>query len=351
MWTPVDVRFKDILESLPRHRRLMREDLLLLQAKAVDDAEALARDEYRRSADERLRAEESRLKISRIEQQTSEMKARLTLEGKEKRAPTPGSRQYRHSKNGLIYIDSMNFFLHLSVLVQMSSRYTRLLDKIAFCKINGTGQPRASQTELIGLIQLCVQEIEHVYFIFDGVDECSDGQALLKAISYIASFSTTRVLLSSRPIVLQLHQSTREEQRLSLRRRHIKEDIRTYFSHKIATLVEDGYLEQDPVHTLDALVEPLVSGADGMFLWATPMIKLLRSPVLCTSRRHKIITDIIHPEGLDKMYDRVLLVIAESGTLERNTAKQIFYWLAFATRPVLQLSNEFLRDITRLVRE
>ena len=64
------------------------------------------------------------------------------------------------------------------------------------------------------------------------------------------------------------------------------------------------------------------------------MIKLLHCPILTPARRLAMITSIIHPEGLDKMYNRVLSLVAESAGLEKAVAKKVFCWLAFAKAPV-----------------
>jgi hypothetical protein len=64
------------------------------------------------------------------------------------------------------------------------------------------------------------------------------------------------------------------------------------------------------------------------------MIRLLHSPVLTPSRKLQMISKIVYPEGIEKMYCRILSIIEESGELQVAAAKQIFCWLAFAKVPL-----------------
>ena len=219
----------------------------------------------------------------------------------------------------------------LSQILHLNRDNQQIIDKFTFCNMNSSLQPRASQKELIGLLQLCGQELRRTYIVLDGVDECSDKDGLLGVIANISTFGSIRILLLSRPSVLGLYQKTTDEQRLQVTRAAIHDDIKTYLTSKVSQLIEENYL---PNVSLQELVEHLLSGADGMFLWGKLMIKLLRSPVLTPSRRRRMIQDISFPEGLEKMYNRILSLVSESSNLEVEAAKHVFCWLAFAKAPV-----------------
>jgi hypothetical protein len=74
MWTPVDVRFKEVLQALRRHQQLVKDELSILQAKAANDAEVAAQQERYLAARERRMAETERQKITEILQQTEDIK-------------------------------------------------------------------------------------------------------------------------------------------------------------------------------------------------------------------------------------------------------------------------------------
>ena len=79
MWTPVDVRFKDVLESFKRYRRLVQDELIILQAKASNDAKTAAEFEDSLAAEERRRADKDRDKMSELRQQTADIKEALGI--------------------------------------------------------------------------------------------------------------------------------------------------------------------------------------------------------------------------------------------------------------------------------
>lgn len=71
MWTPVDVRFNDLLQRFRRHQQFVKDELALQQAKLANEAEIaaacerrLAADERRLAAEERFHAEQARLKLN-----------------------------------------------------------------------------------------------------------------------------------------------------------------------------------------------------------------------------------------------------------------------------------------------
>jgi hypothetical protein len=82
MWTPVDVRFKEVLQTLKRQQQLVHDELTILQAKAANDAEAAAKHERVLAAEERRIAEAERQKTLQILQQADEIKGVLKDERK-----------------------------------------------------------------------------------------------------------------------------------------------------------------------------------------------------------------------------------------------------------------------------
>jgi hypothetical protein len=149
----------------------------------------------------------------------------------------------------------------LSQLLHNNRHNENIINKFAFQMIQGTGQPNASQCDLIELLHLCCQDLGQVHMVLDGIDECLDIRALLKAVAKISALPAVRILLLGRPSTPTLHQKTKREQRIELSRSSVNDDIRAYLSTKITTLIEDGDL---PDVELQTLVDPLVSGADGM---------------------------------------------------------------------------------------
>lgn len=95
-------------------------------------------------------------------------------------------------------------------------------------------------------------------------------------------------------------------------------------------LVEDELLP----HTAEPsrLVDHLIQGADGMFLWARLMMAYLNSTSLTQAQRFRTITDVTLPEGLDDMYGRILKLIVKFYPEERRLARQALLWLTYPKR-------------------
>lgn len=196
---------------------------------------------------------------------------------------------------------------------------------------NCAGQLQASRLELIDLLKLCCEELGNVYLIIDGIDECSDSQDLLKLLRSIDSCSSAKMILVSRPNMSNMRRALAISQRVTMDKHAVSDDIRAYFSHCIDSLIDSDDL---PAADPSTLVDHLARGADGMFLWATLMIKHLHSVVLTPEKRLSIIEQVTYPEGLDKMYDRILDLIAQSTSLEQTVAQQVFCWLTCCRQPL-----------------
>jgi len=106
------------------------------------------------------------------------------------------------------------------------------------------------------------------------------------------------------------------------------------------TFIEEDLLPEDS--DISELVDHLVKGADGMFLWARLMINYLSSPALTPFQRIKTILRVIMPEGLDNMYRRISDLIVKHGRTQLDLASRILTWAAFATEPI---TVEELHDV------
>lgn len=66
IWTPIDVRFKDLLQQFNQHAQFVSEELTLFHTKKTISADSAAELERQRAADERRFANESRRKIDEV---------------------------------------------------------------------------------------------------------------------------------------------------------------------------------------------------------------------------------------------------------------------------------------------
>jgi hypothetical protein len=164
----------------------------------------------------------------------------------------------------------------LSQILHQNRHNEDIIDRFVFQMIEGTGQLNASQSDMIEILLFCCQILGPVYMILDGIDECSDARALVQSVTKLSALSSVRILLLGRPSVRVLHQKTKAQQRVELSRSAVNDDITAFLTCKVNELVDEGQLPDVELHTL---VEPLVSGADGMYVTPTLANSVLCCPV------------------------------------------------------------------------
>ncbi|KAI9713252.1 MAG: hypothetical protein M1820_001239 [Bogoriella megaspora] len=392
-WKPFEVRFQDDLRRLQRHQRLILFEINLLGAQA--SARLLSSsDEYSKIAQlEREEENETRTTISQIaqnvernrkileDQQASQKVAEImlwlspppfleTLEacqqtgipgyGKTTLASSTveelelelrGNSTERSRDAGVFYfffridhaMESAPDSAYRSILAQFISRHRhdrQLVDKFSFImdqKSSG-GSQRATANVLSDLLRCCTRDTNH-YLILDGIDEFTNHMDLIQNLMGITSNCNLKVLLFGRPNVPGLNTRILKACQLPIDRSTISDDIKIFLTAKVENLVEEELLPSNtPVSNY---VDHLVRGADGMFLWARLMITYLNSPALTMGQRIKTIKDVILPEGLEKMYDRILDLIARYSRTERDLASWIITWLLHSTQP---LTSRQLRE-------
>ena len=223
-----------------------------------------------------------------------------------------------------------------AILSQMLSTHrtdNHVLEKFAFAKDeNSVGQLSASPVELTSLLQCCLSGMQRVYLILDGVDECDDTAALMQLLVWMGANTGVKVLLFSRPNVGKLQKMIPKAQRITVDRCRTSADIEKFLKHQLQVLVEEELLSATA--DLSELVKRLVIGADGMFLWARLMINHLESPALTPKARLRVVLDVVLPEGLEGMYDRILRLIYRGSRAEQDLARRVFLWIAYALRPL-----------------
>jgi hypothetical protein len=208
-----------------------------------------------------------------------------------------------------------------------------IVDKFTFMMTSKSqGQLDASEGTLGDLLQICLDP--NTIIVVDGIDECSDSDSFVSSLLRLSYACNPRILLLSRVNVPQLQRLVPIKSQLSLSKQELSLDIRLFCEHQLEDLIEEELLPESASNDLERLIEHLVNGADGMFLWARLMFEFLRSTSLSQKRRINIIAEIKFPEGLEKMYHRIFLLISHSGHSTRNLATNIFTWLVFGASPM-----------------
>lgn len=218
----------------------------------------------------------------------------------------------------------------LSQILHTYRQDNDFMDKFIF-SMNETssGQMIASEDEIFDLLRICMRCSDQCSIVLDGIDECRDSETLIHQLLRLKQESKVKLLLFSRPNVVPLSRAMPIEQQLLIGRR-TSGDIKIYLMRKVTCLQDDGLLPRDVV--AGSLVDHLLTGADGMFLWARLMISYLKCPALSRAQRVEVIENVILPEGLESMYERIGDLIGQGYQVQRNLVKKIIIFLSFTER-------------------
>jgi hypothetical protein len=231
---------------------------------------------------------------------------------------------------------------HRSVLAQVLQQWRHdeiILDTFSFALSNAKSDSNASNEDLLQLLSVIIRRKQNIYVILDGIDEGDNPDVLIKDLISVFHNSNGKLLFFSRPNVHTLRKA-HSLRSITITRSSVEPDLRIYFSRQVELLCGDGLLPAS--HSCEELVAHLLSGANGMFMWARLMISYLNSPALVPASRLASIQTLNSPERLDEMYIRILRLIAKRIKPERHLARQIFLWLTYQR---FSLSAKQLQDI------
>ena len=225
-----------------------------------------------------------------------------------------------------------------SILAQVLSKHGgkgEVLDKFSFAMDDprrNPGQLKAGKSILVDLLRVCLPRDS--ILILDGIDECVDCDDFLTSLVNIWKTCSPHILLLSRANVAKLQRSIPEGNRLGIPKEKISRDIRLFSELQLDLLFDEGILPTSAHAQKENMLERMVRGADGMFLWARLMTNFLRSPYIDTSQRLRVLSEINTPEGLETMYRRIVKLITNSGKFAETLASKVLMRLIYAAVPI-----------------
>ncbi|KAF2117823.1 hypothetical protein BDV96DRAFT_570977 [Lophiotrema nucula] len=210
----------------------------------------------------------------------------------------------------------------------------RTLDALALLMRRTTGQQKASSDDALAVLSILLRQ-HPTFLVFDGIDECNDVELFLTMIPELCRISDCRVILLSRPtlsIPLEYQQwASKSPHVVSLDDSHNAADIASYVTDHLNQMADQGYFGIN----MDRSVIPSVAGrANGMFLWATLLIKYLQSPGLSPNERRLALEGASLLEGLEALYHGILAMLERRFGAEKKIAADIFRWLSLSIKPL-----------------
>ncbi|MCJ1479597.1 hypothetical protein MMC13_008283 [Lambiella insularis] len=172
--------------------------------------------------------------------------------------------------------------------------------------------------------------------ILDGVDECDKDEAkeLMKVLERLLSLPrhNFKLYCSSRPDMMQwASKGLRNVTTVSMSNSKVDGEIARYIELSLKLRVEEEDLQLGDPELLVVILEALLKGAQGMFLWVAFLID-----DICEQKTDADILRALQdlPKSLPEVLDRVLCRLELS---EHPTAKigpKIFQWIAASRRPL-----------------
>lgn len=164
----------------------------------------------------------------------------------------------------------------------------------------------------------------------DAIDEANDPDDVGERLKTLVTAAPIKLICFSRSNASRLQYLDPDEQRIAFSRELTNLDIRTFLTWEIIGMLEEDKLPSTA--DVKSLVESLLKGADGMFLWAKLMVRYLRSPALSGSTRLRVIRSVHLPEGLDEIFDRITSLIMASCGPELKLAKDVLLWIQYSKK-------------------
>ncbi|KAH8769344.1 hypothetical protein F5882DRAFT_362504, partial [Hyaloscypha sp. PMI_1271] len=213
--------------------------------------------------------------------------------------------------------------------VPIPSSVERLIVK---CYGNGNKSPELG--DVLQILGTLVEEVfDSVTMVLDGLDEVKDcdRQSINQAFKSLwGGTKPIKLLLCSRDNdVSAMTPPHVVKHRLQVLPTAISDDIKVYVTHSVRTLLADGSLVVGDEDLEQLIIDCLVDGAKGMFLWVK-----FQLAELCTAETDSEVSRILEnlPKDLGETYDRLLGRI--NGAQREDLVRRMFQWIICAKRPL-----------------
>ncbi len=169
-----------------------------------------------------------------------------------------------------------------------------------------------------------------MYWVIDTLDESDTPQALVELMQDISKSSPSiKVLLVSRrtpELVQTFHRLSMVVPVISLPIEDTKRDIRAYVENEVQYMqAPDGFRSQ--------VVQRLIAGADGNFLWASLALKEV---LQCNTQKDLDETLESIPTGMENLYRRMeQIIINSTKPRAQKLGQAILTWSVCSRRPLL----------------
>ncbi|KAF2441663.1 hypothetical protein P171DRAFT_418371 [Karstenula rhodostoma CBS 690.94] len=202
------------------------------------------------------------------------------------------------------------------------------LDAVSLLVRKTPAHEKATPDDVLSTLALLLRQ-HPTFLIIDGIDECSDIKLLLRYIPELCRKSDTRVVLFGRPhvgIPNGYHKWASDAPHvISLSNDSNKHDVEAYIIGNLYELADHGYFG---ISMDRSLIAAVAQTCKGNFLWASALLKYLRSPVLSPDERRAKLEKPYELDGLEAIYTHILALLEFRPEAERRFVVGVFRLLA-----------------------
>ena len=173
--------------------------------------------------------------------------------------------------------------------------------------------------------------------VIDALDECIVPRFFIRGLQQLATANAIKIAVTSRK-EKELVEDLRDWMSIEMGSEEVAADIESFLEYKVSKSPKLSHpLVRPPIVNL------LRSRSNGMFLWVALMIKDLKSKLSVYEIQDALLA---LPEGLDKLYERILRRLHTSlKPSPKELCLRVLRWVVSATRP---LKMEELEEALKL---
>ncbi|KAL5411566.1 hypothetical protein PMIN04_010197 [Paraphaeosphaeria minitans] len=242
---------------------------------------------------------------------------------------SPSTAFYHFSAAQSYYIhpdDALRALIDQLIHIHRHDRST--LDAVSLLVRKTPAHKKATPDDVLSTLALLLRQ-HPTFLVIDGIDECSDVTLLLRYIPELCRKSDTRVILFGRTQVRipnEYHKwASGAPHVISLSSDSNKHDLEAYIIENLHELADQGYFG---ISMDRSLITAIAQTCKGNFLWASTLLKYLRSPVLSPDERRAKLEKPHELDGLEAIYAHILALLEFRPEAERRFVVGVFRLLA-----------------------
>jgi hypothetical protein len=212
----------------------------------------------------------------------------------------------------------------------------------------GSGQNLASEEDVLDILGVYIKRCHPSYFVFDGMDECSNYTNFILDLEQLTSGTKAKILLFGRPHLRYPNVRLSDTNHILLSTRENLQDLKTYLHPHILALLDKKAIARKRADDAGVIAAHLSHNSNSIFLWATLMVAYLKSTSLTPKERLDTIEQVNLFTGLDAMFTRILERVEKSTPRTQwNRIQNTFQMLTVALRPLEAKELKILMAVKR----